>query len=202
MGNPLIYNIKDYCFLKTFYLHLISCLRLILTQVEVQLQTCKIRYWQAGDELALAKHANNHHIWINLRNSFPYPYTLQDAQNWILLANATQPITNFAIEVKGEAAGGIGLVLQPDVYCKSAEIGYWLSERYWNQGIITEALQVITAFSFQAFNLERIYASVFDWNGPSVRVLEKAGYIFEGRLLKSVYKDDKLIDSLLYAITR
>ena len=92
--------------------------------MQLHLRSCTIRHWQPGDELALAKHANNYNIWINLRNAFPYPYTLQDAQNWILIANAAQPITSFAIEVNGEAAGGIGFILQPDVYSKSAEIGY------------------------------------------------------------------------------
>ena len=162
----------------------------------------KIRPWQTGDELALAKHANNYNIWINLRNSFPYPYTLQDAQNWILISNAAKPVTNFAIEIDGEAVGGIGLILQPDVYSKSAEIGYWLSESYWNRGILTEALTVLTDYSFINFDLERIYAAVFEWNQKSARVLEKVGYVYEGRLHKSVYKNGNLIDSLLYARLR
>ena len=170
--------------------------------MELQLKTYKIRYWRSGDELALAKHANNYKIWLNLRDSFPHPYTLRDAQNWILLANASLPVTNFALEVNGEAAGGIGLLLQPDVYRKSAEIGYWLSETYWNQGIITEALQAVTDYSFHAFDLVRIYAAVFTGNVQSARVLEKAGYILEGRLRQSVYKDDKLTDALLYAVVK
>ncbi|PSR53338.1 GNAT family N-acetyltransferase [Adhaeribacter arboris] len=170
--------------------------------MHLTLTTCTIRYWQLGDELALAKHANNYNIWINLRNSFPYPYTLQDAQNWIILANAIEPVTNFALEVNGEAVGGIGLVLQPDVYSKSAEIGYWLSEIYWNRGIVTEALKAMTKYGFEILKLERMYAAVFDWNLKSARVLEKAGYHFEGKLLKSVYKNGQLIDSLLYATTK
>lgn len=167
--------------------------------MELPLTNGKIRQWKSSDELALAKHANNYNIWINLRNSFPYPYNLQDAQNWILLVNATQPITNFAIEINGEAVGGISLILQPDVYSKSAEIGYWLSENFWNRGIITEALKILTEYSFTAFDLERMYAAVFEWNHKSGRVLEKAGYFYEGRLQKSVYKNGQLIDSLLYA---
>ncbi len=170
--------------------------------MHLQLQTCIIRPWQPGDELALAKHANNYNIWINLRNSFPYPYTLQDAQSWIMLTNVTRPVTNFALEVNGEAAGGIGFILQPDIYAKSAEIGYWLGEKYWNQGIVTEALKAATEYGLEHFELERIYAAVFDWNAKSARVLEKAGYILEGRLHKSVYKDGKIIDSLLYAVVR
>lgn len=167
--------------------------------MHLSLTSCTIRYWQTGDELALAKHANNYNIWINLRNSFPHPYTLQDAQTWIMIANASQPITNFALEINGEAAGGIGFILQPDVYHKSAEIGYWLSEKYWNQGIVTEAVKAITEYGFTQLDLERIFAGVFAWNQKSARVLEKAGYTLEGKLNKSIFKDGKLINSLLYA---
>ncbi len=167
--------------------------------MHLSLSNCILRCWQPGDALALAKHANNYNVWINLRNSFPHPYTLQDAQTWIMLANATEPVTNFAIVVNGEAVGGIGLIIQPDVYCKSAEVGYWLSEKYWNQGIITEALKAITPYGFLTLELERIYAGVFEWNLKSAKVLEKAGYKLEGRLYRNVLKAGKLIDSLLYA---
>jgi RimJ/RimL family protein N-acetyltransferase len=43
---------------------------------------------------------------------------------------------------------------------------------------------------------------VFEWNTPSARVLEKAGYQLEGRLRHSIFKDGRLADSLLYARLR
>lgn len=48
----------------------------------------------------------------------------------------------------------------------------------------------------------RIFAGIFEWNPASMRVLEKAGYSFEGRLRKSVTKDGQTIDQMLYAIVR
>ena len=98
--------------------------------------------------------------------------------------------------------GGIGLELGSDIFQRSAEMGYWLGEPFWGRGIATEAVRAITNYAFSTFNLCRIYAGVFEWNPASMRVLEKAGYICEGRLKKSVFKDGRVIDQFLYAMTR
>jgi len=104
--------------------------------------------------------------------------------------------------VAGEAVGGIGFTLQYDVERRAAEIGYWLSEEFWGRGSATDALIVVSAHAFANHDICRLYAHVFEWNQASARVLEKAGYVFEGRLRKSVTKDGKTIDSLLYAMIR
>jgi ribosomal-protein-alanine N-acetyltransferase len=170
--------------------------------VEFVLTQCTVRDWRRGDEPALVRHANNRNIWINLRDRFPHPYTKRDAAQWMAYVRSGPPDTNFAIAVAGEAAGGIGFVVQPDVHRLSAEIGYWLGEAYWGRGIMTEALRAVTAFAFQAHGLQRIYAGVFEWNPGSMRVLEKAGYVREGVLRRSAIKDGKIIDQVLYAVTR
>lgn len=113
-----------------------------------------------------------------------------------------KPETNFAIDVAGEAVGGIGFTLQPDVAHRSAEIGYWLGEAFWGRGIASDALIAVTDHAFANYDLCRIYAHVFEWNAASARVLEKAGYAFEGRLRKSVTKDGQTIDQLMYAAIR
>ncbi len=84
----------------------------------------------------------------------------------------------------------------------SAEIGYWLGEPFWGQGIATKAVRALTEYAFAHLDLVRIYGTVFEWNPASARVLEKAGYTHEGRLRKSITKDGKIIDQLLYAIVR
>jgi RimJ/RimL family protein N-acetyltransferase len=141
-------------------------------------------------------------IWRNLRDAFPHPYTLANAQHWIRSANPATPVTNFAIVVDGNAVGGIGLVLKDDVFRRSAEIGYWLGEEYWGRGIVTEAVRAVTDYAFTTFGLCRVYAGVFEWNRASMRVLEKAGYEFECRMRKSVIKDGEIIDELIYAMVR
>ena len=162
----------------------------------------QIRSWQPDDEAALVRYANNRKVWLNLRDAFPFPYTVQDARTWIQLATEESPETNFAIASNQEAIGAIGLRLGEDVFVRSAEVGYWLGEPYWGMGIATKAVKAITEYAFANFGLVRIQANVFEWNPASARVLEKAGYVCEGRLRKGVTKDGKTIDHYIYAILR
>ena len=166
------------------------------------LKTCTVRSWEWRDRDAIVRHANNRKVSINLRDRFPYPYTARDARNWLDMVVDQKPETNFAIEVGEVAIGGIGFTPQYDVGRRSAEIGYWLGEEFWGRGIATDALVAVTDYAFANFDLCRLFAHVFDWNGASARVLEKAGYVFEGRLQKSVTKDGQTIDQLMYAMIR
>ena len=170
--------------------------------MEIILANAKLRRWRAGDEESLVQQANNQRIWRNLRDRFPNPYTMEDARIWVGIANVTEPQTSFAITVDDLAIGGIGILLQEDVHRRSAEIGYWLGEDYWGRGIVTEAVRRVTDWAFENFDLCRIFAHVFAWNPASMRVLEKAGYEYEGRLRQSVTKDGQTIDQVIYAIIR
>jgi RimJ/RimL family protein N-acetyltransferase len=170
--------------------------------VELTLKSCNVRSWDWRDRDAIVKHANNRNVWINLRDRFPHPYTVNDARRWLEMVVDQKPETNFAIAVADEAVGGIGFTVQHDVARRSAEIGYWLGEEFWGRGIATEALVAVTDHAFSNYDVCRLYAHVFDWNRGSARVLEKAGYVFEGRLKKSVTKDRQTIDQLMYAMIR
>jgi ribosomal-protein-alanine N-acetyltransferase len=170
--------------------------------MELMLKRALLRPWHPDDALALVRHANNRRIWLNLRDGFPHPYTIEDADRWLSMANTQPPTRHFAIVVEGEAVGGIGLLPKDDVYYRSAEIGYWLGEEYWGRGIVTEAVTAVVDYAWQTFDICRIYAGVFDYNKPSTRVLEKAGFTFEARLHKSVTKDGRTADELIYAIVR
>ncbi|MDC4224214.1 MAG: GNAT family N-acetyltransferase [Candidatus Manganitrophus sp.] len=133
-----------------------------------------------------------------MRDRFPHPYTLADAEGWIEGPGQTSPQTQFAIVLDGEAIGGIGFELREDVFRRSAEIGYWLGEPFWGRGIMTEALRAVTEYAFKIFNLCRIEAGVFEWNpAASMRGLEKAGYVREARLHKRITKDGRTIDQFL-----
>jgi ribosomal-protein-alanine N-acetyltransferase len=169
--------------------------------MQIEGETCCIRSWRVGDEVALARHANSRAVWLNLRDRFPHPYTLRDAEAWVSFARAQEPETNFAIEVDGEAVGSVGFVLREDVERCSAEIGYWLGEALWGRGIATAAVRAATAYAFPTYGLTRVYALVFERNLASCRVLEKAGYVLEGRLRRSAIKDGQVLDQFLYAIT-
>ena len=170
--------------------------------MKLELATCTVRSWEWRDRDAIVRYANNPNVSINLRDRFPHPYTVNDARRWLDSIVGREPETNFAIAVAGEAVGGIGFTLQNDVERRAAEIGYWLGEEFWGRGIATDVLIAVSEHAFANYDICRLYAHVFEWNQASARVLEKAGYVFEGRLRKSVTKDGKTIDSLLYAMIR
>lgn len=161
-------------------------------------QRCTVRLWQASDADALVRHANNINVAKQLRDRFPHPYTRAHAVAFLRHAAEAEPQTNLAIEVEGEAAGGIGFVRGSDVERFSAEIGYWLGERFWGRGIVTEALTLVTGYAFRC-SLLRLFALPFADNVASARVLEKAGYLLEGTLRSSSVKYGAPRDQAIYA---
>ena len=167
--------------------------------MEVRLKHCTVRSWRLDDAESLAKHANNPRVARTLRDRFPHPYTIEIAKAWLPVASSRDPVTDFAIEVDGNAVGGIGLSVGTDVSSRSAEIGYWLSEDYWGKGIMTEAVGAAADIGFATLPICRIYAHTFSNNPASGRVLEKSGFSLEGRLRKSVFKNGEFLDQLVYA---
>lgn len=161
-----------------------------------------IRSFTVNDFNSFAKHANNPKIAAKLQNRFPYPFTEEDAKIWIRQAVSERKNSDFAIATADEVIGGIGFNKKTDVFHKSAEAGYWIAEPYWGQGIATKALKAIVNYAFQDFDLIRIYASPFECNPASARVLEKSGFQYEGRLRKSAVKNSVVLDQLMYSIIR
>jgi RimJ/RimL family protein N-acetyltransferase len=162
-----------------------------------------LRPWRHGDEASLVTHADNWNIWINLTDAFPHPYTDGHARRWIgLCQDEPRRSTQFAIEIDGCAVGGIGFEVGMGIRRRTAVIGYWLGEAYWGRGIATEALRLVSGYAFDHFEIARLQAEVLQWNPASVRVLEKAGYILEGRLRKCCVKNGEVIDDLVYALLK
>lgn len=162
----------------------------------------RLRPWQTTDVQDLLAVANNPKVAAKLRDRFPSPYTLADAQEWTEFASQQTPVTNFAIEFEGRAVGGIGLVLGEDIHCKTAELGYWLGEPYWGRGLISEAVQLITTFAFATFDLHRLWASPFAGNTASERVLLKSGFALESVQRKAVFKNGQVLDQAICAIVK
>ena len=167
--------------------------------MNLALANCIVRSYHSTDADSLASQADNRKIWQNLRDGFPHPYSVADADRFIQRAMQMKPESLFAICVDGKAVGGIGFTLNTDIERVSAEIGYWLGEPFWGRGIVTEALKAVTRYAVDTHGLFRLYAVPFESNKASARVLEKAGYQWEGRMRKSALKDGKVIDQLMYA---
>lgn len=162
----------------------------------------QLRPWQKSDVNSLVKYANNWKIAQNLTNKFPHPYTKEAGLRFIEFATNSDPIHIFAIDMEGEACGGIGLHPQDDIFIKNAELGYWLGEPFWGRGIITQAVKDIVALGFQILDIDRIFARPFGSNIASQKVLEKAGFVLEGRFDKTIWKNGQYEDELVYAVRR
>lgn len=171
---------------------------------ELIMRDFTLRAWKTEDEESLARAADNPNIAKNLRNVFPSPYTLDDARQYISdsIAGAEKRQLSYAVEVDGQAVGSIGIFVKDDVYEKSAELGYWLAEEYWHQGIMSGAVKLICREAFAKFDIVRIFAEPFADNAGSRGVLEKAGFTCEGTMRNGVYKNGEIHSYCTYALLR
>jgi ribosomal-protein-alanine N-acetyltransferase len=165
------------------------------------LMNCKIRKWKLSDAKDLASVISNKKIQDNLRDGLPYPYTEQDATDYIsaMLSEDENETLAFAITIDNKAIGSIGAFRQKNIHRHTAEIGYYIAEEYWGKGLMTEAVKQICSYIFDKSNIVRIYAEPFSYNKASCRVLEKAGFLYEGTLRSNAIKNGKTIDMLMYS---
>ena len=168
----------------------------------IDLKHFSLRPWHSDDAVSLVTHANNPRIASNLRDGFPYPYTLADAKKWLKMVGDNGEDVILAIEVNGEASGGIGLHGLKDVYRYNGEIGYWLSEKHWGKGIMSDAVAAMVAYAFSETSWLRLFACIYENNPSSMRVLEKNGFRPEAIHRKAVMKEGKLMDEHLYALLK
>lgn len=160
----------------------------------------ELRPLHLDDSMALAKLLNNKNIWNNLRDYIPQPYTRKDAIQFITSQLNVSDSHVFAISnEKASLVGIISLEPQSDIYRKSAELGYWVGEPFWNKGIASLAVKLITAYGFNTLGLNRIYAGVMAGNTSSMNVLQKNGYHFEGVAKKAILKNEIVLDEHHYA---
>lgn len=153
---------------------------------------------------ALVKHADNPKIAKNLMDRFPHPYTREEGFKFIETALKHSPSHILAIaELKtNQLIGAVGVHPQEDIFKKNAELGIWLGEEYWGQGIGRAAVLQIIDHGFKSFSIDRIFARVYGSNTASQRLMESAGLVLEGRFEKTLYKMDQYEDEFIYAIRR
>jgi len=159
-----------------------------------------LRPLKKGDEPAIFKHVNNPKI-ADAVLEIPYPYKLKDAVKWVKdnlpeYKKKRPKKFNFGIVIGDQVVGAIGLT---NITKHKAEIGYWLGEKFWGKGIMTQAISFVTKYGQEKLGLVRIYGHAFPFNKASMRVLEKNGYQLEGILKKNVLKNKKFLDTHLFA---
>ena len=166
--------------------------------------TCRIRKWELSDARDLSIALSNRKIQDNLRDGLPYPYTEEDGAAFIsdMLSADENDTFAFAITVDGKVIGSIGVFRQENIHRQTAELGYYIAEEYWGRGIMTEAVKQICEYVFSKSDIIRIYAEPFAYNAASCRVLEKAGFQYEGTLRNNAVKNGKVIDMKMYSLLK
>ncbi len=158
-----------------------------------------LRPWRREDRFILTELANNINIWNNLRDRLPYPYRLHHADIFMKYCARHSPPQVLAIEADGLVVGCIGLQMQDDVSRISAELGYWIGEPYWGKGIAGESIKLMMGYAFETFPvISRIYARVFEYNKPSMKVLEKNGFHLESIQKQSAIKNNVVVDEYVW----
>ena len=165
---------------------------------------CRIRKWELSDAKELSTALSNRKIQDYLRDGLPYPYTEQDGADYIsaMLSADENETFAFAITVDNKVVGSIGVFRQENIHRQTAELGYYIAEEYWGKGIMTEAVKQICKYVFDKSDIVRIYAEPFAHNMASCRVLEKAGFQYEGTLRSNAVKNGKVIDMKMYSLLK
>lgn len=165
---------------------------------------CKIRKWKLSDAKDLASALSNKKVQDNLRDGLPFPYTEQDGADYILAMLSADENKTFAFAITSDdkVIGSIGVFRQENVHRLTAEMGYYIAEEFWGKGIMTEIVRQTVKFVFENSDIIRIYAEPFATNVASCRVLEKAGFQFEGLLKNYAIKNGKVVDVKMYAYLR
>jgi [ribosomal protein S5]-alanine N-acetyltransferase len=170
--------------------------------MEILFEGIILRPWSIDDAARLAEIANNKNIADKLQDLFPFPYARKDARKWLRTILPVDPPRNFAIIADGAIVGNIGIIAKDDIHRKNVEIGYFISEEYWGQGIAARAIKAVTSYAFSNFDIVRVYAETFADNNRSRRALEKAGFSREATLKSYVFKSGIVKDSCIYSILK
>ena len=165
---------------------------------------CTIRKWQIDDQYDLAKILNNQKIMNHLRDGQPYPYTDEDAKEYIssMLQANQEKMFAFAISVDEHVIGSISVTRLDNIHSCTGELGYYIGEDYWGKGYATCAVKQVCQYVLNHSDILRIFAEPFAYNTASCRVLEKAGFLYEGTLHKNAMKNGKVLDMKMYALVR
>ena len=163
-----------------------------------------IRKWRIDDKSDLSMILNNPKVLNNLRDGLPYPYTENDAEDFIraMLSADKDTTFAFAIALDDKAIGSIGVFRQDNIHCKTAEMGYYIGEPYWGNGYATTTIKQVCKYVFEKTDIIRIYAEPFAHNIASCRALEKAGFQYEGTLKSNAVKCGRIVDMKMYALVR
>ena len=120
----------------------------------------------------------------------------------MLNADPTKTFAFAIVNDEDQAIGSIGAFRCGNIHRQTAEMGYYVAEDYWGQGVGTKAVKQLTDYVFAETDIIRIFAEPFSTNQASCRLLEKNGFQFEGTLRKNAVKNGKVVDMQMYALIK
>ncbi len=161
-----------------------------------------LRRWRRDDLDTLVLHADDPAVSCGLADRFPHPYTRADGEAFLdgRVLDLEGPV--FALVIDGQACGSIGATLGTGERRCSASLGYWLGQRHWRRGIMTDVVAAYAPWLMERYGLSRLQAEVLDFNEASARVLLGNGFVEEGRARAAVIKRGVLHDLRRFALTR
>jgi [ribosomal protein S5]-alanine N-acetyltransferase len=167
----------------------------------LQTARIKLRKLGASDAVHLQKNADDELVWRNLFDGFPSPYTEADALTWCTKgAHDPQMGYVWGIEIDGQIIGCISVMPDTGWLRCNAELGYWIGQGHWGQGITPEALRLVMGWAEEHLkDITRFYAPVFSWNTASQKVLQKNGFLQEAVMQRSAIKAGQIIDRIVWA---
>ena len=141
-----------------------------------------LRPWKESDAECLYHFAKNPKI--GPIAGWPPHKSVEDSLN--IIKTVFSKRETYAITLDNVPVGCVGLLIHPDGNHYwgdgSAELGYWIAEEYWGQGLVVEASIPIMNHAFDDLDIQRIYASYRLENDQSKRVLEKLGFKYYDQL--------------------
>ncbi len=133
-----------------------------------------------------------------------WPLSLAEEERWFenLLTRKDSDRVLVIETEEGKPIGNIGLH-NIDWKNRKAVLGIFIGEKdYWNKGYGTDAIKTLLRFAFEELNLNRVELRVFEFNARAIRCYEKCGFVLEGRLRQSLFRDGRYHDELVMAVLR
>jgi RimJ/RimL family protein N-acetyltransferase len=144
----------------------------------IETERLLLRPLHKNDGPAIAAKIDNFEISKNLAR-VPFPYHLSDAEDFLDWAASLDHRSAFrVIALKHEPETLIGIISYDwNENKKQSELGYWLVQEHWGQGLMTEAARAMVRLAFTVSDLTGLSSCYFNENPASGKVLEHAGFV-------------------------
>ena len=157
-----------------------------------------LRPWKESDAECLYHFAKNPKI--GPIAGWPPHQSVEESLN--IIKTVFSKRETYAITIDDNAIGCVGLLFYPDTNHywddEGVELGYWIGEEYWGQGLVAEAGKELIKHAFEDLNVNKLYASFRYENHQSKRVLEKLGFKYYCDLKNTDYSGKEIREIAMF----